>query len=543
MNLRIKSNQKQALIIFALCLSLIASGMIGAAIAKYISTINGTSNAGVAVWSIEVNDQQIASPEAQTFTFDLFDTLYEEDCTTPELHVSPGVIAPGTGGSFTLKVENLSQVDAELNMVLTEQNENSIPIQYSTDRSTWHDDLLFLQHLFTDFFLQRETGIATQTVYWRWCYTGSGTAHAGQADSGDTALGYLALNGEVTLGILADVTAAQYLPRPDAPAQDLLASEEITETSITLKAIDGAEYSMDGSTWQDDPTFTDLVRDTEYTFYARYKETSVSGASESSMIILSTDAIYVDFELAYDNSHKIGYESYVTTDLVIPETFYDTEDDVWYRVTSIGDGVFFEHDRLISVSIPESVTSIRDMAFAYCYKLESVPLPSGLLSIGEQAFIECYELVDIDIPNSVTTIEQQAFFGCTGLESITIPDGVTAIGNNTFSNCRSLTNLTISDNVSSIDYHAFSYCSSLTSVKLPANLSSISQHTFNSCIGLTSIIIPAGITSIGDYAFRDCTSLTDVYFMGSQEDWNAITIGKSNDALTAATIHYNYAEE
>ena len=487
MKLQLKMNQKRALISFALCLSLIASGMIGAAIAKYISTINGSSNAGVAVWSIEVNDQQIASPEAQTFTFDLFDTLYEEDCTTPELHVSPGVIAPGTGGSFTLKVENLSQVDAELNMVLTEQNENSIPIQYSTDRNTWHDDLLFLQYLFTDFFLERETGIATQTVFWRWCYTGSGTAHAGQADSGDTALGYLALNGEVTLGILADVTAAQYLPHPDAPAQDLLASEEITETSITLKAIDGAEYSMDGITWQDSSTFNGLNSGTEYTFYIRYKETPVSGASKASTVRLSTPIVYTDFTITVDNLAKIGYTGTENEELVIPEAFYDDEDQTWYRVTGMeswydegnnDDLGPFAYCNFSSVTIPGSIAEIIPQAFYNCWNLQSVTVLDGVTTICDSAFANLPNLSSVRLADSVNVIDGSAFWGCNSLSDVDLGSGVTTIGNSAFYDCTSLTSIHLPDNVSSIGSNAFYGCDNLTEISFGSEITSIGEDAF-----------------------------------------------------------------
>ena len=51
---------------------------------------------------------------------------------------------------------------------------------------------------------------------------------------------------------------------PSAPE-----AEEITAESITLKASEGYEYSMDGETWQSDNTFAALAADTEYRFFQR----------------------------------------------------------------------------------------------------------------------------------------------------------------------------------------------------------------------------------------------------------------------------------
>lgn len=59
------------------------------------------------------------------------------------------------------------------------------------------------------------------------------------------------------------------------------------------------------------------------------------------------------------------------------------------------------------------------------------------------------------------------------------------------------------------------------------------------CSSLTSITIPDSVTSIGDSAFDDCSSLTDVYYSGSEYQWNNINIGSANSCLTGAYIHYN----
>lgn len=71
-----------------------------------------------------------------------------------------------------------------------------------------------------------------------------------------------------TLTVKGSVTGEGYIKRsaPDSPT-----AESVTTTSVTLNAITDAEYSMDGTTWQDDPTFNGLSEGTSYTFYARYK--------------------------------------------------------------------------------------------------------------------------------------------------------------------------------------------------------------------------------------------------------------------------------
>lgn len=71
---------------------------------------------------------------------------------------------------------------------------------------------------------------------------------------------------------------------PAAPAAPSVSGTPATD-SITLTAIEGAEYSLDGITWQDSPTFTGLTADTEYTFYARLKATDTANASAASAVL------------------------------------------------------------------------------------------------------------------------------------------------------------------------------------------------------------------------------------------------------------------
>ena len=96
--------------------------------------------------------------------------------------------------------------------------------------------------------------------------------------------------------------------------------------------------------------------------------------------------------------------------------------------------------------------------------------------------------------------------------------------------------------VTSIGDYAFSECTSLTSVDIPDSVTSIGSSAFFYCTSLTSIDIPDSVTSIGDWAFDSCTSLTDVYYGGTEEQWNDISIGSQNEALTSANIHFSAAE-
>lgn len=215
------------------------------------------------------------------------------------------------------------------------------------------------------------------------------------------------------------------------------------------------------------------------------------------------------------------------------------EDDVVIPngIISIGDGAFW-NCTMTSVSIPFGVTSIGESAFQNCPNLTSASIPSGVTSIGESAFLKCTSLTSVNIPSSVTDIGKWAFWGCTSLANVSIPSGVTSIGVETFFRCTSLTNVSIPSSVTSIEAGAFRNCTRLTSVSIPSGVTSIEWEAFSGCTRLTSVNIPFGVTTISQRTFSGCTSLTDVYYAGSREDWEEVSILTDNQSLLNATIHY-----
>ncbi len=258
------------------------------------------------------------------------------------------------------------------------------------------------------------------------------------------------------------------------------------------------------------------------------------------------------------------------TDIVIPE-----------GVERVYSSAFEGCTGLKSVTIPKSVIGIGACAFFDCNNLKKIyisdleswlkmslgngsanPLqpsmgelyinntlatdiiiPNSITTIGEYAFVNCSSLTNVTIPNRVTSIGNSAFYYCENLASVNIPDSVNTIGQSAFEGCQKLKKVEIPDSVRSIGSSAFRACHDLKSIIIPDSVTNISSYTFEHCTNLMNIVIPNSITGISFYAFYGCTNLYAIYYGGTEESWNKITIGFNNAPLTSAIRYYYSATQ
>ena len=258
------------------------------------------------------------------------------------------------------------------------------------------------------------------------------------------------------------------------------------------------------------------------------------------------------------------------------------------KVTSIGESAFCGCTGLTGIVLPGSVTGIGEYAFSNCESLTAIEIPEGVTTLGNSAFFGCDNLkeirynaraaanltglsgafrsagasvggVKVIFGESVEKIPSNLFCNCESLTSVTIGSNVTSIGDNAFLDCKGLVEInynaraaectedsfgsgdglkvTFGDSVERIPDCIFQDCPGLTSVTIGSSATTIGHYAFNRCTGLTSIKIPESMTNIGYMAFSGCMSLADVYYGGSERQWNAITIDDGNDRLLQANRH------
>ena len=231
------------------------------------------------------------------------------------------------------------------------------------------------------------------------------------------------------------------------------------------------------------------------------------------------------------------------------------------------------NDKITSVTMSDGVTSIWHEAFVGCENLTTLPIGKGVKKIGDRAFGNCHGLTDIVIPEGVENIGTLAFITCNNLKSAHIPASVTEIGISPFGGSYNLeeitvaednqnycsyegvlfnkdkteliqypggsgTEYTIPDSVETVNVYSFVYCCYyFEKVIIPDSVKVIDSYAFTGCISLKEVTIGNGIEVINEGAFYE-TSISDVYYYGTEEEWNEIEILDGNECLLNATIHF-----
>lgn len=256
------------------------------------------------------------------------------------------------------------------------------------------------------------------------------------------------------------------------------------------------------------------------------------------------EAIEKLISLGYPNvkSEQIAQLAFINTDTI------DATKGLIYEKSSSGtylEVVGYEGTD-VNIVIPNTykgmpVKSIAPYAFYECKNIESVEMPDNIESVGENAFYSCESLSNVKIGENVTTIGESAFSYCSSISTIIIPNKCITIGEFAFSNCYNIKTLTIGSNVTNIEKGAFYWCSSITEITIPESVIYIGYKAFYNCSSVQRVIINKGIIRIDEYAFCLFAYPVDLYYTGSECDWEQISMDEdSGNFYITGNIHYNY---
>ena len=245
------------------------------------------------------------------------------------------------------------------------------------------------------------------------------------------------------------------------------------------------------------------------------------------------------------------------------------------------------------ITFPDQLLLIGNNAFYgnTFKKGQRLVFPETLQRIGESAFRNALGLTgELHIPDSVKEIGDYAFAGCAGLSGrVVIPAGC-KVGKHAFAGTNLygdavderwpmtihgstydlkdgqlglIKNLYGHEIISAIsrrdlefigdeacsfyqNFDGYTYTTSNAMgghVVLPDHIKWIGKSAFKNQNSIKMITIGAEITFIGDDAFYGCNSLRDVFYSGTEAQWNQIDIGEGNNHLICANIHYSYTDE
>lgn len=245
-------------------------------------------------------------------------------------------------------------------------------------------------------------------------------------------------------------------------------------------------------------------------------------------------------------------------------------------VALIEANAFADCKKLTSVTFEkraeDQLLEIQSLAFSGCKLLSSINLEdSNVITMGGGVFRNCSALTKVVMPDTLINVDGGIFYGCTNLSDVTLSKNMTALYcfgarmEGFFYECENLTEITIPAKITIIDYDAF--CNSglekinfeenskltaiaaqsfigtkLQSIRIPASVSSIERIAFQNTKELKYIVFEGNENlEIANYAFYKCDKLTDVYYSGSEEEWNnnVIINETGNEALLNATMHFN----
>ncbi len=135
-------------------------------------------------------------------------------------------------------------------------------------------------------------------------------------------------------------------------------------------------------------------------------------------------------------------------------------------------------------------------------------------------------------------INGNTFSDCTSLETVNFGTGLWDIESAAFENCRKLKKVVIKDLFRSMS-EAFCNCTSLETVILDGAHFILKYSCFRGCSALRKVYLGKGIEKIDSYTFSGCTALKDMYYAGTQSEWEAV-LNNSDHAnwLQNITVHY-----
>lgn len=186
----------------------------------------------------------------------------------------------------------------------------------------------------------------------------------------------------------------------------------------------------------------------------------------------------------------------------------------------------------------EGITEIRAYAFYNCTSLKRVELPETVETIGAFAFANCLNLEEVITTNNLKTVKESAFDNCPNLKTMDFTS-LETVGGFAFSST-GIEEIRLPANVSNWGSCVFQN-SSVKVMYVEEGATKIPFGLLHGCGGLTEIYLPSTLQSIDTFGIGTHSSNVNVFFAGTQEQFNNISYNASdNTAFANANVVCNY---
>lgn len=207
-----------------------------------------------------------------------------------------------------------------------------------------------------------------------------------------------------------------------------------------------------------------------------------------------------DFDYIVNNNDEVRITKMANakaSSVVLP----DTVDNM--PVTELGDRLFYDCDKLATITLPSGLKKIGNYTFYDCDKIKNIVLPDSLEEIGEYAFYQCELLNTISGASSLTRVKRYAFQGCNRLNTFIGPNNIQYVGDYAFQDCYNWRNRFELLSVVEIGNGAFWGNYRIRTLILPDTLTSIGSNAFMYCDDLRMVYIPAAVITMGSQVFNN----------------------------------------
>ena len=154
-----------------------------------------------------------------------------------------------------------------------------------------------------------------------------------------------------------------------------------------------------------------------------------------------------------------------------------------------------------------------------------------------------------DIERNITRIGNYAFYNLKNLKEFRslgedmvthVAFSVKTIGESAFELCTALSTFPFSEmeQLESVGKYSFHSSGLSGDITFPDSLKCIEHGAFENT-SINSVIIRKNVATIGQFAFNNCSKLTDIFYRGTQAQWESLMSGEDNKVPSRTILHLN----